>query len=63
MALKSPLKDYIYSSKKGYEVLNKVCESKGVPFVNRRYAKRGTFVVRNGIEGVKGWTSGRSLPV
>ena len=37
---------------------------KGIPYFSRRYMKSlGTFSVKNGILKVRGWTSGRSLPV
>ena len=48
---------------KGCKVLNKICEIKGVPFVNRRYTKGGPFSWKMGHKRVRGWTSGRSLSV
>ena len=36
---------------------------KGVPFFNKMYIKRGTFSAKMVYKRVRGWTSGRSLPV
>ena len=36
---------------------------KGVPFVHRRYTNGGPFLSKMVYKRVRGWTSGRNLPV